>query len=157
MQYVEFQIRPENPDHLWYAFNVLDWPSEELGQMQERDEQGVTFYDLCANGLTAGQSPADNCTQRDDNGDVKLIPMLEIQIPANSQTLPETARAARLRHQRAAAQPQQRSGRLRPAPVDHRSGGRPPRRLLRQNALPAHQQRLELPTKSGWSGRFRRW
>ncbi|MAT96582.1 MAG: hypothetical protein CL608_05510 [Anaerolineaceae bacterium] len=93
IQYVEFQLRPEDPDHLWYAFNVLDWPRDELGQMQESDspEDSVTFYDLCANGLDAGQSPADNCTPREDNGDVKLVPMLEIQVPADSQTLPPTA------------------------------------------------------------------
>ncbi len=92
MQYVEFQLVPENPDHLWYAFNVLDWPSDELGQMQEVDKESpVTFYDLCVNGLDQGQSPAENCTPRQQNGDVKLIPMLEIQIPADSQTLPPTA------------------------------------------------------------------
>ena len=26
LTYVEFQLRPTNPDHIWYAYNVLDWP-----------------------------------------------------------------------------------------------------------------------------------
>jgi hypothetical protein len=66
--YVEFQLRPTNPDHLWYAYNVLDWPLDRQGQIQDGDKK--TFYDLDA---SLSRSPSDN-------GDVKLIPMLEIRI-----------------------------------------------------------------------------
>jgi type II secretory pathway pseudopilin PulG/subtilisin-like proprotein convertase family protein len=75
--FVEFQLRPTNPDHLWYAFNVLDWPQgDNQGQMQDAD--GKTFYDL------------DNSTSRspNDNGDVKLVPMLEIKITDEPTNLP---------------------------------------------------------------------
>jgi len=75
--YVEFQLRPTNPDHLWYAFNVLDWPDgDKQGQMQ--DEDGATFYDL-----DSSTDPAVN-----DLGDVKLIPMLQVLIPGEPDNLP---------------------------------------------------------------------
>ncbi len=44
MTYVEFQARPTNEDHLWYAYNVFDWPTDREGQIQ--DDDGVTFFDL---------------------------------------------------------------------------------------------------------------
>ncbi len=75
--FVEFQLRPTNPDHLWYALNVLDWPQGDLqGQIQDQD--GATFYDV------------DNDTDRNpnDNGDVKLVPMLEIKITGEPSNLP---------------------------------------------------------------------
>ncbi|MEM8857621.1 MAG: hypothetical protein AAGD96_04835, partial [Chloroflexota bacterium] len=59
--YVEFQIRPTNPDHLWYAFNALDWPTDESGQIHDSD--GGTFDD-------------------DSTGDMRLVPMLELVFPA---------------------------------------------------------------------------
>ncbi len=32
---VDFQLRPYNPQQLWYAFNVLDWPTDDrAGQIQ---------------------------------------------------------------------------------------------------------------------------
>jgi hypothetical protein len=74
---VEFQLRPTNPDHLWFAFNVLDWPwGDNQGQMQDTD--GQTFYDV------------DDSTSRspNDNGDVKLVPMLEIKITSSPTNLP---------------------------------------------------------------------
>ncbi len=75
--FVEFQLRPTDPDHLWYAFNVLDWPrGDNLGQMQDSD--GKTFYDVDNSG---SRSP-------DDNGDVKLVPMLEIRITGSPTNLP---------------------------------------------------------------------
>jgi hypothetical protein len=62
--YVDFQLRPVNPGHLWYTLNVLDWPSEDReGQIQRVHD---TTFD------TSGQ---------DANGDMRLIPMLEIEIP----------------------------------------------------------------------------
>src|SRR5690606_30612549 len=44
------------------------------------------FYDLCV------QNGGSRCNPSpDDNGDVKLVPMLEIERPAGSATLPPTA------------------------------------------------------------------
>ncbi len=75
--FVEFQVRPTNPDHLWYAFNVLDWPKDDKqGQMQ--DEDGKTFYDV---DTSTSRSP-------NDNGDVKLVPMLEIKLSQPPFNLP---------------------------------------------------------------------
>ena len=32
---IDLELRPENPDHLWYAMNVLDWPeNDKEGQIQ---------------------------------------------------------------------------------------------------------------------------
>ncbi|NOZ05781.1 MAG: hypothetical protein GXP41_05440 [Chloroflexi bacterium] len=74
---VEFQLRPTNLDHLWYAFNVLDWPQgDNQGQMQDAD--GKSFYDVDHN---TARSP-------NDNGDVKLVPMLEIKITGSPTNLP---------------------------------------------------------------------
>lgn len=71
--YVEFQLRPTRPDHLWYAFSVLDWPFDSKAQVQDRD--GKTFFDLCL------EQGGTNCAQNpDDNGDVKMVPMLEITL-----------------------------------------------------------------------------
>ncbi len=67
--YVEFQVRPTNPDHLWYAFNVLDWPTgDNQGQMQDVD--GATFNTL----------DPSLAAQPNANGDIKLVPMLEIRM-----------------------------------------------------------------------------
>ncbi|MEZ4615835.1 MAG: hypothetical protein R2867_10070 [Caldilineaceae bacterium] len=41
--FVDFQLRPTNLDHLWYAFNVLDWPRDNIGQVQDID--GYTYAD----------------------------------------------------------------------------------------------------------------
>ena len=61
---VDFQLRPFNPQQLWYAFNVLDWPTDDrAGQIQR------VFTS------TLGAS------DKDANGELKLLPMLEIQIP----------------------------------------------------------------------------
>jgi len=62
--YVDFQLRPTNPDHLWYTLNVLDWPGNDReGQVQR--VHNTTFG-------TSG---------KEANGDMRLIPMLEIEIP----------------------------------------------------------------------------
>ncbi len=37
--YVEFQLRPFNDDHLSYAQNVLDWPEDRQGQIQDGDSK----------------------------------------------------------------------------------------------------------------------
>ena len=70
--YVDLQLRPSNPDQLWYAFNVLNWPKDEKGNMQDWD--GKTFFDPC---ITDGGT---NCQMKPDaNGDIKLVPMLEMR------------------------------------------------------------------------------
>ncbi|MBM3135441.1 MAG: hypothetical protein FJZ89_09225, partial [Chloroflexi bacterium] len=86
--YVEFQLRPTNPNHLWYAFNVLDWPIDRQGQIMDGD--GTTFYDYCvANAQKEGKDPAKQCTKSPDaNGDIKLIPMLEIRVFGTPTNLP---------------------------------------------------------------------
>ncbi|MBN1888316.1 MAG: hypothetical protein JW850_10010, partial [Thermoflexales bacterium] len=62
--FADFQLRPLNPEHLWYSLNVLDWPSgDREGQIQRVHD--TTFG-------SSGQ---------DANGDMRLIPMLEIIIP----------------------------------------------------------------------------
>ncbi|NUM44642.1 MAG: hypothetical protein HUU38_08030, partial [Anaerolineales bacterium] len=89
--YVEFQLRPNNAAHLWYAFNVLDWADgDRAGQIQRddsyRDVAGnriKTFFDACIQ-----QGGTDCVMSPDDNGDIKLVPMLEIEIPNSSATLP---------------------------------------------------------------------
>ena len=61
---VDFQIRPSNPDTLWYNRQVFDWPSDDRqGQVQRvRD---TTF----------------GASGKDANGDMRLLPMLEIELP----------------------------------------------------------------------------
>jgi hypothetical protein len=77
--FVEFQIRPQNPQQLWFAFNVLDWPQDSDGQMRDIDQK--TYADRA---LAQGRSAAAN----EANGDMKLIPMLEIRIPGTPTNLP---------------------------------------------------------------------
>ena len=76
---VEFQLRPQDAQQLWFAFNVLDWPQDSAGQMQDVD--GVTYADLAA---SQGRTPDGS----EENGDMKLLPMLEIRIPTASANLP---------------------------------------------------------------------
>ncbi|MCB0144559.1 MAG: hypothetical protein KDE50_32055 [Caldilineaceae bacterium] len=77
--FVDFQLRPQNADHLWFAFNVLDWPADHAGQWQDVD--GTTFEQLAA---SEGRMAADN----DVAGDLKLIPMLEVRISGAPTNLP---------------------------------------------------------------------
>ncbi|MFN8333457.1 MAG: LamG-like jellyroll fold domain-containing protein, partial [Saprospiraceae bacterium] len=72
--FVDLQLRPTDANHLWYAFNVLNWPKDQKGNMQDWD--GKTFFDVCK---SAGGS---NCNMSPDaNGDIKVVPMLEVTIP----------------------------------------------------------------------------
>ncbi|MEA3395908.1 MAG: hypothetical protein U9R05_00405 [Chloroflexota bacterium] len=69
--FVDFQLRPTDAQHLTYALNVLDWPKgDEDGQIQRRADNDTTFADVAAT-----PTPADA------NGDLRLVPMLEITIP----------------------------------------------------------------------------
>lgn len=84
--YVNLQLRPTNPDQLWYAFNVLNWPKDEKGNMQDWDNK--SFFDYCQ------KTGGSNCTMSpDDNGDIKIVPMLEVTLPDQS-SLPRTANGA---------------------------------------------------------------
>ncbi|HBY97300.1 MAG TPA: hypothetical protein DEP84_25735, partial [Chloroflexi bacterium] len=77
--FVDFQVRPQNQDHLWFAFNVLDWPQDSLGQAQDVDQK--TYTDLAA---IQGRSAAAN----ESSGDMKLVPMLEVRIAGTPTNLP---------------------------------------------------------------------
>jgi hypothetical protein len=57
---------------------VLDWPRDNQAQVQDVD--GKTFADMAA----AGSTPASN----EANGNMKLIPMLEIRIQGTTTNLP---------------------------------------------------------------------
>ncbi|MCI0581090.1 MAG: hypothetical protein L0331_33450, partial [Chloroflexi bacterium] len=63
---VDFQLRPANPNHLWYALNTFDWPADDRGNLS--DITNATFPGM--------------------DGDVQLLPMLEIQIPGAPSNLP---------------------------------------------------------------------
>ncbi len=77
--FVDLQLRPQNANNLWFAGNVLDWPQDNQGQVQDVD--GFTYADYAAaNNLAVAPN--------DSFGDLKLTPMLEIRIPTNSANLP---------------------------------------------------------------------
>lgn len=75
---VEFQLRPQDPKHLQFAHNVLDWPFDDKGQMIDIDNK--TFADVAT---ASGRIPNAN----EANGDLKLVPMLELRIPTNGANL----------------------------------------------------------------------
>ena len=65
---VSFELRPSNPDHLWYNNNVLDWPTNDTeGQITRVFD--TTFLDEGSDGTKM------------DYGDMLLTPMVEITIP----------------------------------------------------------------------------
>jgi hypothetical protein len=71
--FVSLQLRPTDPAHLTYAFNVLDWPSGDTeGQVQRVLD--TTFADR----MTQEEIQKD---PRSANGDLRLIPMVEITVP----------------------------------------------------------------------------
>ena len=80
LTYVEFQVNPVITQHLWYAHNVLDWPKDDR-QGQIQDDDGKTFYDL---DTSLDPNPSNN-------GDLKLLPMLEIMISGSTDNLPPTS------------------------------------------------------------------
>lgn len=77
--FVDLQVRPQDDRLLWYAFNVLDWPLDSRGQVQDIDLK--RYADLA---IAEGRVPAAS----DWYGDMKLIPMLEIRVPNNGANLP---------------------------------------------------------------------
>ncbi len=74
--FVDFQLRTTDSRHLWYAFNVLDWPNND-NQGQVVDVDGATYADLpvAVNNSASGG---------DAYGDMKLIPMMEIRVDASN-------------------------------------------------------------------------
>lgn len=69
---VDLQLRPQVAEHLQYYNHVLDWPYDDLGQIQRH--LGTTW----ANSSNPDyQSAASNAA----NGDIRLVPMLEVTIP----------------------------------------------------------------------------
>ena len=40
---VEYQIRPDNPDHLWQTGNSFQWPNDKQGQITIVHENDVTM------------------------------------------------------------------------------------------------------------------
>ena len=71
--FVDLQLLPTNPEHLTYAFSVLDWPSGDTkGQIQRVLD--TTFADR----MTQEEIRKD---PRSANGDLRLIPMAEITVP----------------------------------------------------------------------------
>ncbi|MBN1887137.1 MAG: thrombospondin type 3 repeat-containing protein, partial [Thermoflexales bacterium] len=82
----DFQLRPVNPKHLTYVLNVLDWPSgDEQGQIQRRTGNDATFAE--AQDMSAAERAAD---PRAQNGDVRLVPMLEVELSGANLPLPYT-------------------------------------------------------------------
>lgn len=77
--FVEFELRPKDDKQLWFANNVLDWPQDDGAQI--RDVDGKTYADVAT---AAGRTPDVN----EANGDMKLVPMLEIRMPTSSANLP---------------------------------------------------------------------
>ncbi|MCP4167230.1 MAG: hypothetical protein GY759_15275 [Chloroflexi bacterium] len=74
---VEFQLSPTDAEHLWYSHNVLDWPdNDRQGQIQDAD--GKSFFDV-----DPTLDPTPN-----DWGDMRLVPMLEIEISGPPDNLP---------------------------------------------------------------------
>ncbi|MGD8855030.1 MAG: LamG domain-containing protein, partial [Chloroflexota bacterium] len=70
--FVDLQLRPTNPEHLTYAFSVLDWPSGDTkGQVQRVLD--TTF----SNSMSEEEIQKD---PRSVNGDLRLIPMVEVNV-----------------------------------------------------------------------------
>lgn len=71
--YVDFQLRPTEAAHITYQGTVLDWPSgDTAGQIQH--SAATTFADSSNPSLRASDPRAAN-------GDIRLVPMLEITMP----------------------------------------------------------------------------
>jgi hypothetical protein len=81
--FVDFQVRPTDTKHLWYALNVYDWPNgDTLGQIQ----RPITDVNGATNTTFGTYFP--NGGDNNGNGDVRLVPMLEIRMSGNAIPLP---------------------------------------------------------------------
>ena len=81
--YVDIQLRPTKENHLWYALNVLDWPLDKEGQIQDQDN--ATFADTASASVAVGDATPNSA---DHNGDLKLLPFLEVRFANGSGNLP---------------------------------------------------------------------
>ena len=83
---VDFQVRPTNANHIGFGQSVLDWPTGDTeGQIQRRLD--TTFAD--ANPLPANMAAPNPYPQ--SYGDMRLMPMLEIEMSGSAAPLPRTA------------------------------------------------------------------
>ncbi|MBN1180206.1 MAG: tandem-95 repeat protein [Anaerolineae bacterium] len=83
---VDVQLRPQNPDHLSYALNVMDWPAGDTqGQVQR------VLHSTYASHMTGEQLEYEPSAA---NGDMRLIPMLEIEMTGATIPLPLTTTLA---------------------------------------------------------------
>ncbi len=76
---VDFQLRPIDADHLWYSLSILDWPTNDRNGQITR-----VFDDAFGN------------SGREANGDMRLTPLLEIEMSGASTPLPLTNPQTRL-------------------------------------------------------------
>ena len=86
--FVDLQLRPVNPKHLWYAQNVLDWPVDHEGQVQDWDS-GRFIDDPRVQAAAARAANGEYASQ--SWGDTRLTPMLEIRILGAVTNLPSQA------------------------------------------------------------------
>ena len=83
--YVDLQLRPTNPAHLSYSMGILDWPSDATeGQIQH--VRGTTFGEYPETAATADEPGK--------HGDMRLVPMLEVEIGDPSLPFSMTTPAA---------------------------------------------------------------
>ena len=73
---VDVQIRPTDPEQLYYGEAVLDWPTgDRQGQIQRRFD--TNFGDAMQ--ISDPSHPLYS-------GDMRLVPMLEVRMPGDSKT-----------------------------------------------------------------------
>ena len=85
--YVDLQLRPTNAAHLSYSMGILDWPSDATqGQIQH--VRGTTFGEYPETAATADEPGK--------HGDMRLVPMLEVEIGDTSVPLSMTVPAANI-------------------------------------------------------------
>ena len=79
--FVDIQIRPQDAEHLAYSMSVLDWPAYTDGQMQHG--KATTLADF--------QGSSDEASK---HGDMRMVPMLEIEMDGTNIPLKLTAPTA---------------------------------------------------------------
>ena len=74
---VSLQLRPSNGENLYHMGDVVDWPSPDVtGQIQRRFS--TTFA------TTSNTDIRDTNSFNADYGDVRIVPLLEIQMPVSA-------------------------------------------------------------------------
>ncbi|MFZ0548411.1 MAG: thrombospondin type 3 repeat-containing protein, partial [Candidatus Promineifilaceae bacterium] len=72
---VDIQLQPAAPEHLDYYNQVLDWPYDDEGQIQRH---------LDTTWATTNNSQYRSDAANAANGDIRLVPMLEVRMPYTS-------------------------------------------------------------------------